>query len=135
MELDGGFDAASVCRVVIALVATFVVGIVAQESPALKFEVASIKQACFPSEAYFRGFSAAGTCNLQERARIPIASGSNINYENIGTSIDCSVYTKRQGLFRTEISLEDSSVYIAEPQNGTAQAASPAAGRPVFRSR
>lgn len=66
-------------------------------------------------------------------ARVPIASGSNINYENIGTSIDCSVYTKGQGLFRTEISLEESSVYFADPPNAT-QAASPTAGRPIFRS-
>jgi hypothetical protein len=55
-----------------------------------------------------------------------------IQYQDVGTSIDCNVSTAQDdGRFRLEITIEDSSVYGDTP---TTTDNKPAAGNPSFRS-
>ena len=53
-----------------------------------------------------------------------------VNYENVGTNIDCFARTTEDGRFQVNITIEDSSVY----QNVEGAIAPTAAGRPVMRS-
>jgi hypothetical protein len=67
-----------------------------------------------------------GRANLRMGARVPIAStsytpiatgGAGVNplvsyqYQDVGTSIDCQVWSMEDGRFRVEITIDDSSVY------------------------
>jgi hypothetical protein len=55
-----------------------------------------------------------------------------IQYQDVGTSIDCSVSTAQEdGRFKLEITIEDSSVYGDAPATTDNK---PAAGNPSFRS-
>ena len=55
-----------------------------------------------------------------------------IQYQDVGTSIDCSVSTPQEdGRFKLEITIEDSSVYGDAPATTDNK---PAAGNPSFRS-
>ena len=61
---------------------------------------------------------------------VPI--GGPIQYQDVGTSIDCNVFQPLEdGRFRVEITIDDSSVYGEEPKAGTN---APAPGNPTFRS-
>jgi len=72
-------------------------------------------------------------------ARVPVVGtppGSapnfppQVNYENVGTNIDCFARTTDDGRFQLNLTIEDSSVY----QNIEGAVAPTAAGRPVMRS-
>lgn len=52
-----------------------------------------------------------------------------VNYENVGTNIDCFARTADDGRFQVNLMIEDSSVY----QNVEGSVAPTAAGRPVIR--
>lgn len=85
----------------------------------------------------------AGSANLRMGARIPVpvmmapqVGGEPLNikagpiqYQDIGTNIDCRVATLQDGRYRLEITVEDSSVY-PDDQN----VAGGAKGNPSFRS-
>jgi type II secretory pathway component GspD/PulD (secretin) len=78
--------------------------------------------------------------SLRVGAKVPIpmtavgnGPAGSFNYENVGVSIDCSVFTSGQGLFRVEVNLDDSSIYMND------QTASPTGtprinGAPTFRT-
>ena len=77
--------------------------------------------------------------SLRMGARVPVVGtppGSTpntpvlVNYENVGTNIDCFARTTEDGRFQVNITIEDSSVY----QNVEGAVAPTAAGRPVMRS-
>jgi hypothetical protein len=70
-----------------------------------------------------------GRANLRMGAKIPIAAtsytpiaagGAGVNplvsyqYQDVGTNIDCQVWSVEDGRFRVEITIEDSSVYPDE---------------------
>src|SRR5437762_489232 len=70
-----------------------------------------------------------GRANLRMGAKVPIAStsytpiaagGAGVNplvsyqYQDVGTNIDCQVWSVEDGRFRVEIAIEDSSVYPDE---------------------
>ena len=57
--------------------------------------------------------------------------GGPIQYQDVGTSIDCQIYMQDDGRFRVETTIEDSSVYGDSP-NPTDN--KPAMGNPSFRS-
>jgi len=70
-------------------------------------------------------------------AKVPIVGASvgpnapvPVNYENVGTNIDCFARTMDDGRFQVNITVEDSSVY----QNIEGAVAPSAAGRAVIRS-
>ncbi|HEY6506644.1 MAG TPA: hypothetical protein VIY56_01445 [Vicinamibacterales bacterium] len=70
-------------------------------------------------------------------AQVPIVGSSpgpnfpeQVNYQNVGTNIDCVARTMDDGRFQVNITVEDSSVY----QNIEGAVAPSAAGRPVIRS-
>jgi hypothetical protein len=70
-------------------------------------------------------------------AKVPIVGASvgpnaptPVNYENVGTNIDCFARTMEDGRFQVNITVEDSSVY----QNVEGAVAPSAAGRAVIRS-
>lgn len=77
--------------------------------------------------------------SLRMGARVPVVgtppgSAPNtpvlVNYENVGTNIDCFAHTTEDGRFQVNLTIEDSSVY----QNVEGAVAPTAAGRPVMRS-
>jgi hypothetical protein len=85
-----------------------------------------------------------GRANLRMGAKVPVAStsytpiaagGAGVNplvsyqYQDVGTNIDCQVWSVEDGRFRVEITIEDSSVYPDEKEiPGTVK------GNPSFRS-
>ena len=75
------------------------------------------------------GASFIGRANLRMGAKVPIAAtsytpiaagGAGVNplvsyqYQDVGTNIDCSVWSMDDGRFRVEVTIEDSSVYPDE---------------------
>ena len=61
-----------------------------------------------------------------------VAQVGPIQYQDVGTNIDCNVFQPLEdGRFRVEITIDDSSVYGEEPKAGTN---APAPGNPTFRS-
>jgi hypothetical protein len=85
-----------------------------------------------------------GRANLRMGAKVPVAAttytpiaagGAGVNplvsyqYQDVGTNIDCQVWSVEDGRFRVEITIEDSSVYPDEKEiPGTVK------GNPSFRS-
>lgn len=54
-------------------------------------------------------------------------------YRSVGTNIDCSARTVEEGLFKLDLAVSDSSVFV--PEKGGAVSTSPAVtGAPAFRS-
>jgi hypothetical protein len=90
------------------------------------------------------GPSFVGRANLRMGAKVPVAAttytpiaagGAGVNplvsyqYQDVGTNIDCQVWSMEDGRFRVEITIEDSSVYPDEKEiPGTVK------GNPSFRS-
>ena len=92
------------------------------------------------------GPSFVGRANLRMGAKVPIvmlampsvdgkpltgipAGGGPIQYQDVGTNIDCSVWSVDDGRFRVELGIEDTSVYPDEKETpGMAK------GTPSFRS-
>lgn len=77
--------------------------------------------------------------SIRMGARVPMAgplqgSAPNspvmVNYENVGTNIDCFARTTDDGRFQVNLTIEDSSVY----QSAEGAAAPTLAGRPVMRT-
>jgi hypothetical protein len=78
--------------------------------------------------------------NLRMGAKIPIMmlmmanvpkdapAGGPVQYENVGTNIDCTATEVEGGRYSLVISLDDSSVYPDDQQTGAAK------GNPSFRS-
>ena len=65
----------------------------------------------------------------KDNASTPIAS---YNYRPVGTNIDCTATTLEPGLFKLDLAVSDTSVFLAEK---TATSPSPAmTGVPAFRS-
>jgi hypothetical protein len=54
---------------------------------------------------------------------------TSYNYRSIGTNIDCSVRTLEEGMFKLDLAVEDSSVFVAEKDGGAS--ASRASGLPA----
>jgi hypothetical protein len=85
-----------------------------------------------------------GRANLRMGAKVPVAAtsytpiaagGAGVNplvsyqYQDVGTNIDCMVWSADDGRFRVEITIEDSSVYPDDKEiPGTVK------GNPSFRS-
>lgn len=85
-----------------------------------------------------------GRANLRMGAKVPVAAtsytpiatgGAGVNplvsyqYQDVGTNIDCQVWSVEDGRFRVEITIEDSSVYPDDKEiPGTVK------GNPSFRS-
>ena len=85
-----------------------------------------------------------GRANIRMGAKVPVAStsytpiaagGAGVNplvsyqYQDVGTNIDCMIWSVEDGRFRVEITIEDSSVYPDEKEiPGTVK------GNPSFRS-
>lgn len=76
--------------------------------------------------------------SIRMGARVPVVGtppGSTpntpvqVNYENVGTNIDCFARTADDGRFQVNLTIEDSSVY----QNVEGAVAPTVAGRPVIR--
>jgi len=90
------------------------------------------------------GPSFVGRANLRMGAKVPVAAtsytpiaagGAGVNplvsyqYQDVGTNIDCQVWSVDDGRFRVEITIEDSSVYPDDKEiPGTVK------GNPSFRS-
>jgi hypothetical protein len=90
------------------------------------------------------GPSFIGRANLRMGAKVPVAAtsytpiaagGAGVNplvsyqYQDVGTNIDCQVWSVDDGRFRVEITIEDSSVYPDDKDiPGTVK------GNPSFRS-
>jgi len=90
-----------------------------------------------------RGFL--GRANLRMGTKVPVMMlaqpspdgkagpgapmASPIQYQDVGTNIDCSVWALEDGRYRLEISIDDSSVYPDEKE-----APSATKGAPSFRS-
>jgi hypothetical protein len=90
------------------------------------------------------GPSFIGRANLRMGAKVPVAAtsytpiaagGAGVNplvsyqYQDVGTNIDCHVWSVDDGRFRVEITIEDSSVYPDDKEiPGTVK------GNPSFRS-
>lgn len=53
-------------------------------------------------------------------------------YRTIGTNIDCTAVTREEGVFKLDIGIEDSSVFMTEKD--AASNTSPASGVPTLRS-
>ena len=85
-----------------------------------------------------------GRANLRMGAKVPVAAtsytpiaagGAGVNplvsyqYQDVGTNIDCQVWSAEDGRFRVEITIEDSSVYPDEKDIPGA-----AKGNPSLRS-
>jgi hypothetical protein len=82
----------------------------------------------------------AGRANLRMGARVPVVmlamtnvpkdapQGGPIQYQDVGTNIDCGASTLADGRFRLEITVDDSSVY---PEDATSSATK---NSPLFRS-
>jgi hypothetical protein len=91
------------------------------------------------SMPYSLTLNAGGRANLRMGTRIPISTtamsnvskdapaGGSINYQDVGTNIDCSAAEVEAGRFSLVISVDDSSVY---PDDASASAKS----NPSFRS-
>jgi len=60
------------------------------------------------------------------KASMPVTS---YNYRSIGTNIDCSARTLEEGVFRLDLAVEDSSVFVADKDPGGI----PAVGAPSVR--
>ena len=89
-----------------------------------------------------RGFI--GRANLRMGAKIPVTMmappavdgkpvpgvpiGGPIQYQDVGTNIDCNAWATEDGRFRLEITIDDSSVYTDDKD-----AAGAAKGSPSFR--
>lgn len=86
-----------------------------------------------------------GRANLRMGAKVPIAmmappsvdgkpvtglpAGGPIQYQDVGTNIDCMVWVMEDGRFRVEITIDDSSIYPDEKDTpGVVR------GSPSFRS-
>jgi len=93
---------------------------------------------------YTLSVNAGSRASLRMGAKVPVMmmmtanvpkdfpQGGPVQYQDVGTSIDCSVSTVQDdGRFRLEITIEDSSVY-GDPPNPTDN--KPAPGNPSFRS-
>jgi len=86
-----------------------------------------------------------GRANLRMGAKVPVVmfatpvvdgqkmpSGGPLQYQDVGTNIDCSAVVTESGRFRLDITVDDSSVY---PEDQNVAGASPATkGSPTFRS-
>jgi hypothetical protein len=83
------------------------------------------------AEAPMTGAGFIGRANLRMGAKVPIAAttytpiaagGANVNplvsyqYQDVGTNIDCQIWSVEDGRFRVEITIEDSSVYPDEKE-------------------
>ena len=53
-------------------------------------------------------------------------------YRTIGTNIDCTAVTREDGLFKLDIGIEDSSVFLTEKEGGAGT--NPVGGMPTLRS-
>jgi hypothetical protein len=86
-------------------------------------------------------FQASSRANLRMGAKVPVATqatpvldgkpmpyGGPVQYQDVGTNIDCTAQTLDDGRFRLEISVDDTSVYPDEKASGSAP------GNPSFRS-
>jgi hypothetical protein len=111
-------------------------------APALKVQVVIGRyqgEKKLSSMPYTLTINAGGHANLRMGTRIPITmmamtnipkdapAGGPIQYQDVGTNIDCSAAEVEGGRFSLVVSIDDSSVYPDE-------AASSAKGNPSFRS-
>lgn len=74
--------------------------------------------------------------SLRMGIRVPFATGNNqVQYQNVGTDVDCWVTSSAEGNFRLRLSLRRSSVYPtgSEGKETKSGAESLAAGLPVLR--
>ena len=64
--------------------------------------------------------------------KVSVPTTTSYNYRSIGTNIDCTAQTIEAGLFKLDLGVSDSSVFLNEKQgSGTAM---PMTGVPAFRS-
>ena len=88
------------------------------------------------------GDSHGGRANLRMGAKVPVMmvaapvvdgqkmpTAGPIQYQDVGTNIDCTVITLDDGRFRLEITIDDTSVYPEEKPSNSATS-----GSPTFRS-
>jgi hypothetical protein len=93
---------------------------------------------------YTLSVNAGGRATLRMGAKVPVnmmmttnvpkdfPQGGPVQYQDVGTSIDCSVSAAQDdGRFRVEITIDDSSVYGDAPNPADNK---PAPGNPSFRS-
>jgi len=86
--------------------------------------------------------AAGASSSLRMGTKIPVATAlgpmapgtegkqlSTLNYQDVGTNIDCFAATLDDGRFRVQVTVDDSSVYPEEEGKPTASS-----GRPSFRS-
>lgn len=76
---------------------------------------------------------------MSARLAVPIMSpetpsAPSFRYEDIGTSIDCSVQTSSDAKFRVEVTLSDASVYMSDQAPTNATATPHLNGIPTFRN-
>src|SRR5207248_4605108 len=89
---------------------------------------------------------ARGHANLRMGAKVPVMmmavtvvdgqkmpTGGPIQYQDVGTNIDCNVASLDDGRFKVEITIDDSSVY-PEERVTPADARLATSGSPTFRS-
>jgi hypothetical protein len=79
-----------------------------------------------------------GASSIRMGARVPVVTtpsgaapnaAAAVNYENVGTNIDCFARSADEGRFQVNLMIEDSSVY----QNVEGAVTPTVAGRPVIR--
>ena len=69
--------------------------------------------------------------NLRMGVEVPLPSGGNLQYRNVGTNIDCSAISV-EGAFNLSITLSDSSIHLGAKQTG--ENVPRAADAPAFRT-
>jgi hypothetical protein len=105
------------------------------------------KISSLPYTLSVNGFSTTspGRANLRMGAKIPVmmmaapsvdgkplkdmVTAGPIQYQDVGTNIDCSVLLLEDGRYRLDVTVEDSSVYSDDQAKTT-----PTSGSPTFRS-
>jgi hypothetical protein len=73
--------------------------------------------------------------SLRMGVDVPVPQGpnsTNYNYRSVGTNIDCSANSVEGGLFRLDIAVSESSIFVTEKEG--AGAAVRVTGMPAFRS-
>jgi hypothetical protein len=69
--------------------------------------------------------------NLRMGVEVPLPSGGNLHYRNVGTNIDCSA-TSVEGAFNLSVTLSDSSIHLDRKQSG--QSSPGVSDAPAFRT-
>ena len=73
--------------------------------------------------------------SLRMGVDVPVPAGSgSYSYRSVGTNIDCSARSVDAGVFKLDLAVSDSSVFVPEKAAPAGSSAASASGLPAFRS-